>query len=263
MEKKSLIVCVLIVVVMSLGVVNSATGEKKTEQQVKHQKEQLEEIKRYISRQRQEIEALYQGRLTDVRLRAEAKIRLLEVADKAVYSSLAAQAEVAKKVLHIDNYGYIVPWYLKAKTERMLQLKGDYISYRDFKNEIEKSTKRFAVAQSRIAERKSNILASLESAVIILERQKKYALTVRLAELEKRLKENVLAPKPRATHGVVTGIVYSEEKASAVIDGKIVHHGDTIHSVRVIKIHTDKVEFEKNGERWNQKVREKLKVYWE
>ena len=47
--------------------------------------------------------------------------------------------------------------------------------------------------------------------------------------------------------GWLTLIVYSEENASAMVSNKIVHEGDMINGYKVVKIHRDKVEFEKNG----------------
>lgn len=47
--------------------------------------------------------------------------------------------------------------------------------------------------------------------------------------------------------GWLTMIVYSEENASAMVSNKIVHEGDMINGYKVVKIHRDKVEFEKNG----------------
>ena len=47
--------------------------------------------------------------------------------------------------------------------------------------------------------------------------------------------------------GWLTSIVYSEENASAMVSNKIVHEGDMINGYKVVKIHRDKVEFEKNG----------------
>ncbi|GAF96518.1 unnamed protein product, partial [marine sediment metagenome] len=188
--------------------------------------------------------------------------------------------------LHIDNYGYRAPWYLEAKTERMLQLKGERESYGDFKDRaygnfkdishsssgyrshgsfkyrVRKSPKWFAVAQSLIAERKNRILAKLEWEAANLERQKKYSLTVALTELEKRLKEDVLKPKLKPTHGLLTGVLYSADKPSAIIDRSIVHKGDTIHGVTVVKIHKDKVGFDKNGKKWEQKVQQTPEAYW-
>ena len=62
--------------------------------------------------------------------------------------------------------------------------------------------------------------------------------------------------------GVVTGISYAKEGSSAAIGYEIVHDGDMIDGVKVVKIHIDKVEFEKNGKRWAQGVREKRNRSW-
>jgi len=55
---------------------------------------------------------------------------------------------------------------------------------------------------------------------------------------------------------IVKGILYSEDNPSAVIGNSIVHEGETIRGVSVIKISKDSVEFEMNGKRWTQKVRQ-------
>lgn len=219
---------------------------------------QAEDIENYISRQRHNIENYYKGQLVELNQRAESELLLLETTDAAIYASLAAQAEVAKTVLNIDSYGYLAPWYLASETERMLELKDDG----DFEDGITKSPKRFAVAQSLMAERKSRILANLEWETVKLEQRKQYALTAGLERLEKRLKENLLKPKPEVTHGMVIGILYSSDKSSAIIDGKMVHEGDTINGVTVVKIFRDKVVFEKKGKGWDQKVQEKPASYW-
>ena len=66
------------------------------------------------------------------------------------------------------------------------------------------------------------------------------------------------SPEP----GVVTGITYAEEEPSAIVGYEIVHEGDTIHGVKIVKIYRDKVEVEKDGERWTQGVREKPNLAW-
>jgi len=53
---------------------------------------------------------------------------------------------------------------------------------------------------------------------------------------------------------IVKGILYAEDKASAVIGNQIVHEGEKIQGMTVIKIGKDSVEFEMNGKRWTQKV---------
>jgi hypothetical protein len=53
---------------------------------------------------------------------------------------------------------------------------------------------------------------------------------------------------------IVKSILHSEDNPSAVISGRIVHEGEKIRDVSIIKITKDSVEFELNGKRWNQKV---------
>ena len=244
-------ILILIFGCLLLLVIPSQAAEKQPEQT---QQPQFEEIEKYIVRRHREIENYYADQLIELNQRAEAEIRLLEVADKPVYASLAGQTEVAKTVLHINNYGYRAPWYLEAETERMLQLKDKF-------NKL-KSPERFTVVQTRIAERKSEILAKLEYETADLERGKNYALTITLPELEKRLKQDLLKPQPEPTHGLVTGIVYSADKPSAIVDRKMVHEGDVIHGATVVKIYQDKVKFSEKGKNWEQKVQQAPEAYW-
>ena len=52
----------------------------------------------------------------------------------------------------------------------------------------------------------------------------------------------------------LTGIFYTENDPDpmAMINGKMAHEEDVIDGVRVLKIHKDKVELEKDGRRWSQ-----------
>ncbi len=52
----------------------------------------------------------------------------------------------------------------------------------------------------------------------------------------------------------ISGIIYSEDKPSAILGGRIIHEGDTQYGIKIIKIHKDKVEFEENGKRWTQRL---------
>jgi len=58
----------------------------------------------------------------------------------------------------------------------------------------------------------------------------------------------------RANNLIVKGIVHSEKSPSAVIGDQIVHEGDKISGVTILKINRDNVEFEINGKKWTQKV---------
>ena len=56
--------------------------------------------------------------------------------------------------------------------------------------------------------------------------------------------------------GMVAGIVYfNQENPSAIICDKIVHEGDMVDGYKVIKIHRDRVELEKNGESLTKRLR--------
>ena len=250
----------LILVLVCLLLSVAPAGAAVEENQPAGHNQQAEEIEKYIASLRQKVETSYTNQLIEVRQRAEAEIRLLEVADKPVYASLAAQARVAKAVLNID-YGYQAPSYLVAETERVLQLKDGCEPYGRFEDSIKKSPKQFAAAQSLIAERKSKVLAKLEQAIAEFERQINYALTVALPELEKRLKQDLTKPEAKPTHGVVGGIVYCA-KPSAIVDRQIVHEGDVISGITVVKISKDNVRFSRKGKDWEQKVQQSPEAYW-
>ena len=59
---------------------------------------------------------------------------------------------------------------------------------------------------------------------------------------------------------IVRDIVYSHDKPSAVIGSKIVYVGDIVNGATIIKINRDSIEFEKNGDRWEQNVRNGKKI---
>lgn len=53
---------------------------------------------------------------------------------------------------------------------------------------------------------------------------------------------------------IVKGILYSDDKSSAVIGSQIMREGEKISDVTITKINKDCVEFESNGKKWTQKV---------
>jgi type II secretory pathway component PulC len=79
-----------------------------------------------------------------------------------------------------------------------------------------------------------------------------------MGQLQVQLDE--LSPGPVTTqsqpaaYGLLGSILYSNRRSSVVIDGVILHEGETIHGVKVFKIHEDAVELEKNGQTWQQNV---------
>ena len=55
---------------------------------------------------------------------------------------------------------------------------------------------------------------------------------------------------------IVKGIVYSEDRPSAVIGSQILHQGDKVSGATVVKINKNNVEFEMDGKKWTQEVQQ-------
>jgi hypothetical protein len=53
---------------------------------------------------------------------------------------------------------------------------------------------------------------------------------------------------------VVKGIVYSKDNPCAVIGDQVLHQGDKVLGVSIVKINENSVEFEVNGKKWTQAV---------
>ncbi|MHC4640201.1 MAG: hypothetical protein ACYS32_01050 [Planctomycetota bacterium] len=60
--------------------------------------------------------------------------------------------------------------------------------------------------------------------------------------------------EPKTEDIDIKGILYSEQDPSAIIGTEIIHEGGTVSGATVVKINKDSVEFERDGERWTQKV---------
>ena len=249
------LVCLLLVIPCQ-----AAEKQLKQDQQIQEQLENQEE-------QLKDKENYFISRIAELRLRAAAEIRLLEVAEIPMpdWAGFDKWADFAETVLQINGcedkpFGLFEPKYKGSAKRLAVALRPGAL--RRYQPTSEISAKRLAIALSRIAKRKNDILGKSEFEALNLERQKEYALTVGFAKLEKRSKENAIIPKSKATHGLVKGIVYSSEKPSTVVDHQIVHEGETIHGVVVVKIYKDKVEFEKNGKKWEQKVQQTPEAFW-
>jgi hypothetical protein len=239
MENKRLIIWVYIAVTIIINY--SLATEKQLNQ---GQNEQLKKVERRVSPRRREIEDSYMNRIVELRLRAASEIRLLEVAEtsKPNWADIAEWADFAETVLQING--------LKHESHDLFQVT------------TETSAQRLAVALSQIAKRKNDILSRSEWEAVNLENQKEYAFNEEVNGLEKILREDAHTPELKATYGLLCGIVYSPEKKSAVVNHKIVHEGDAIQGVSIIKIHKDKVEFEKNGNKWEQTVGQTPEIHW-
>lgn len=70
-----------------------------------------------------------------------------------------------------------------------------------------------------------------------------------------RAEPGTAEPDERQTETiVVNSILHSLDRPSAAIGDRILHEGDKVAGATIIKIGKDSVEFERNGQRWTQKV---------
>ena len=47
--------------------------------------------------------------------------------------------------------------------------------------------------------------------------------------------------------GIISGILHNGENPAIIIDGRVLHEGDTFGDYRVVKIHPDRVDIETHG----------------
>jgi len=72
-------------------------------------------------------------------------------------------------------------------------------------------------------------------------------------------KEQNHADKAASPEYVITSILYSRDNPSVVMsDGTIVREADMINGAKIVKIHKDKIELEKDGKTLTQKIGERL-----
>jgi hypothetical protein len=75
-------------------------------------------------------------------------------------------------------------------------------------------------------------------------------------------KKEVVIERPEPRFGVITAILYCDDTPTVLIEDQMLHEGDIIHDVKVLDIKADKVQFDKQGELWEQKVQEPAKPEW-
>jgi hypothetical protein len=249
MKNKSIVIGMFIAALLAMGI-NGAEQKELTDE------EQFKQIEEYIDQLKQEIEDHYADRLVELQAKVDAEIRLLDVANKGIYSTLAEQTKIAETVLQINGLEDI-PFGFSRPDESI----DDIINSHSHET-VRKAPRLFAIVQSQIAEAKSDILADYEQLAVDIEKQQRYALTVRTADLEKKLKNSVATAKPKPVHGMIAAILYSKQKPSAIIGSQLVHEKDTINNVKVVRIYPERIKFETKRKSWYQKVKEPPSKYW-
>ena len=252
MRIENLIICVLCVSILLPAVALRGAEESEAERQ--------ERIENYIAERREGVERYIASQLLELELKTIADITALEVGEQAEFSPVLTQARIANSVLILNGYLGIEECHLSRleKDELRLVTEG---RYQDQTYTRGLSTTLFALTRGRLVSRKNRILGKSELGKSRLELYRQ-ALHARLDELERRLKEEPAAAAAAVKAGVISGILYSDDNPSALIGRELVHEGDSIDSVEVVRIGRSFVEFEKDGRRWSQGVGEEASHCW-
>lgn len=219
---------IIITWIVSIGILPctlfAGTAEKQEQESAVNIAAQLKEIEEHFLKSRERVEKFYAKQQEELKLRAEEKIKQVEEAERANL----AKIEEIKKNQYYQTHGVFLRDGLLSQKE-------------------------VASAEKRIAQEKESILTELERDIQRLEEQRNYTLNNQLPYQETRLKKELLSPKPEPPLGTVTGIVYGEDKQTALINHKIVKPGDVLDGIKIVAIHKDGVEFEKDGKIWMQR----------
>ena len=185
-----------------------------------------DQIQRLDAKRIERIESYFANRIAELRYRAEREIRRLEVAENYSPSCInpSISANFIQAVLQINKLS--------------CPLAGN-------------STEQAAKGLSKVADEKSNLIARMEFETARLERQMRAA--VRNAELSTEGSQQA-QPTGQMPRGTITGIVYSADKPNVLIDSQLLHQGDTINGVMVIKIYPDRVALGKGDKMWMQTI---------
>ena len=240
MRATVLILGSLCVVAFCQAAEEQAPQPKQAGPQITKQEKRLVEIDEEMLRMSKRIEKSFERKVAELRRRAQEQIKAYEVAQRAELAKTAV-----KPGWFLATLGYIPQTgYTRDPNGSMLL------------------DEQVALVESRIAEKKKNILQDLEQGTAALEKEKEYLLKASLPSLEKRIKDRAVQPAVQ-TRGVLNGIVYGKLKRSALVDREIVHEGDVIYGAKVIEIHRRRVVLRKNDKTWEQKVGEPAEAFWE
>lgn len=243
---------------------NPAERLKQQEQDKLRSLEQASvELDNYVTERRKEIETWYTSELARLKLWAESRAKELDEDAKVAYARCLQKMQNtvsnSTAVLSENTYVYADTYYSPygyattngyAYTDGVLQgvtrqrVVGDPVG--DYKFELEnikESQRSVEDVFSELSQKRERYLWELEV----------YARSRRLGiEAQKRLVSKNTEVKLAGGPGVVDAISCSGGKPCIMFSGEILHEGDSANGFKIIKIHEDRVEFEKDGEVWIQ-----------
>lgn len=239
------------------------------------QSEQLQSIEKQISAERQLIENRYEQQIEallkyteDIAKKLDSSYRMLWIKYYDKIEDASAKDDyllTSKTIAHktpklqaqmIDSYSlYKAPVFL---------LDGDA---REFVAYIADNSN-YGSSISLLRSQAREVLKIMNNLQAELSRHQQYRerALANIAKLETSLKEDVLteaAPVQEQPKGIVSATAYVKDNWIAMIDDKVVHQGDTINNIKIIKIDAKNVQFKNNSRMWTQKLGENQETLWQ
>ncbi len=223
----------------------------------------IEAIEAEFGRKKQEIENYYADQFRQLQQKVETALREYDVKDRAAYAWFTEQLKntISTSSGYANMSGYVSP--------------SGYVSAHGYYDETTHTQVAGApsVAYGRHVQRMNkavnNLMDEYELDFEHLQRRRACALddlekqkALALAAVHSQGVGQSIPPTSTIAQGTVTGIIYSEENPLTIIDGNILHEGQSIRGVKIIKINQSSVEVEYAGNRWSQRVNELAATDW-
>jgi len=275
---------------------NQPATEAQIEARLKIQQQRLKDIEQLAVSERQAIEQWYARQLTELRQLAQRQAKQIILSQRMLWTEFI---KMNNEIPHADTYFKMndqIPFahgYFKntssifIKDMKTFELREAMIdSYflstaanllldhefckllTDLSNGSAYNPQNLLIRSE--ARKLLRLAKEFESDLMRLENRRNDRLAG-LEQWEKGLREHVykvmreIKAQPETPEtGVVSAISYDKKGALCMIDGvdKVLQPGDTIQEVTVVRIHQDRVEFAKVGQRWVQKIGEPANPAW-
>jgi hypothetical protein len=249
---------------------------QENQQQPRNPHRRIRSIEQLVYLQENLIQKRYRNRIDNLKMRARRHAENLGYPDRLLWVEFIKMTRGADS----PNRYFLTPSFLEYKTfelrDAMMKSYSVYAA-RDLLlddrayqviTEIESSPS-YGTLIRRQARKVLNIMRQLRLTLSRIERQRKAELA-RLQRWKKQTAEDVsmavdyLSEQPEtARPGVVTAIISTPTIRSAMINDEVVHDGDSLKDVKILKIHPDKVDFQKDGNVWTQKLGQPQQKFWQ
>jgi hypothetical protein len=224
---------------------------------------QIVAIEAEFGRKKKEIEEYYANRFRQLQQNVETTLKEYDAADRAAYARFTEQLKSTVSTSsgytsmsgYVSQYGSVSAHGYYDGTTHTQVAGAPSVAYGRHVQRINKAI--------------DNLMDEYELDFDHLQRRRACALddlekekALALAAVRSQGASSSILPISAIAQGIVTGIIYSEENPLAVIDGKVIHEGQSIGGAKVVKINQDSVELEYAGNRWSQKVNETPSPQW-